>query len=215
MEKELNLSNAIKNRQDYKVKFSLWEFYQAFIYLPTAITILIKNNKKKILTQQFIERLQLAVTEVNGCPACSYQHTKMALKLGMSNEEISSFLNGSNDYVIPHESKAILFAQHFADTKGNPKKYTYLAIVKEYGEEKAEIINAATQVMLMGNIYGIPLSAFISRIKKSKYTDSSIFYELSMLLGGLIIIPVAILHGLFRQLIGLPNKRLDKSEDGE
>lgn len=38
------------------------------------------KKKKKIVNKDFVERLQLAVTEVNGCAACSYAHTYMALK---------------------------------------------------------------------------------------------------------------------------------------
>ena len=46
----------------------------------------------------------------------------MALRQGMSNEEISSFLSGGDDFIQPEEAKAIIFAQHFADSKGFPKK---------------------------------------------------------------------------------------------
>ena len=49
----------------------------------------------------------LAVTEVNGCAACSYAHTTFALREGMSNEEISSFLAGADDYIQPEEAKAL------------------------------------------------------------------------------------------------------------
>ncbi len=106
----------------YKRKFSFKELYQSYLYVPGAIVKLKKNKKEDILSQQFIERMQLAVTEVNGCAACSYAHTTFALREGMSNEEISSFLSGNNDYIKPEEAKAIIFAQHFADNRGYPEK---------------------------------------------------------------------------------------------
>ena len=65
--------------------------------------------------------------------------------------------------------------------------------------------------MIAGNIYGIPFSAFQSRLKGKVYKDSSLFYELGMLIGGIIILPIAIAHGVLRGLIGLSNMRLDKS----
>lgn len=34
----------------------------------------------------------------------------------MSNEEIISFLSGGEAFILPEEAKAILFAQHFADS---------------------------------------------------------------------------------------------------
>lgn len=189
----------------FKRKFSFWQLYISFIFIPRASLNLVRNSQNKLLDKKFIERLQLVVTEVNGCPACSYQHTKMALRQGMSNEEISSFLSGSDDFIKPDEAKAIMFAQHFADSKGLPEKYAYEAIVKEYGEEQASIILSAVQIMLAGNMYGIPYSAFQSRLAGHAYQDSSLIYELFMLLGGLVILPVALVHGVLRGLIGLPN----------
>ncbi|MFA6676702.1 MAG: carboxymuconolactone decarboxylase family protein [Bacteroidales bacterium] len=205
------LHESIRQRVEFKRKFNLRELYHAYIFAPRAISVLSKNKKSKLVDQKFIERLQLAVTEVNGCAACSYQHTKMALEQGMSNEEISSFLSGGDSFIKPEEAKGIIFAQHFADSKGHPAKHAYDSIIKEYGEQKAQIILSAVQIILVGNMYGIPFSAFISRRKGHPYKDSTLFYELSMMIFGLIIFPIAIIHGLLRALIGLPNIRLDKN----
>lgn len=211
MKKDFKIPHTLSSRRNYKNKFSFWELYKALVYTPRAMYKLVKNNKSELISPEFIERLQLAITEVNGCPACAYQHTKMALKQGMSNDEISSFLSGEDEFIIPSEAKAIMFAQHFADSRGFPKKYTFDAIVAEYGDQQANIILSASQVMLTGNIYGLPLSAFQSRIKGEKYKDSSLFYELGMLLGGVLIMPIAIIHGALTGLIGIPNNRLDES----
>lgn len=195
----------------YKRKFSYSELYRSFVFVPRAASLLAKNKKNSWLNPQFIERLQLAVTEVNGCAACSYQHTKMALAQNMSNEEISSFLSGSGDFIQAEEAKAIMFAQHFADSRGFPKKYAYDSIVKEYGYRKASVILASVQVMIAGNMYGIPFSAFQSRLQGKPFKDSSLQYELGMLIAGFMCLPIAIIHGLFRALIGLSNVRLDSS----
>jgi AhpD family alkylhydroperoxidase len=216
MKTDINLSEFIGSRTEFKRRFSLWEMYRSFVFLPRAMNKMIGNNKSKLVDTDFIRRLQLAVTEVSGCPACSYQHTKMALQQGMSGEEISSFLSGGDQFIKPQEAKAIMFAQHFADSRGYPKKYAYNSIVKEYGEKEAHIILSAVQTMIAGNMYGIPYSAFQSRLKGKPYKDSSLFYELGMLVTGVLLLPIAIIHGILRKLIGLPNKRLDKStiDDG-
>lgn len=216
MKTDINLSEFISSRTKFKRRFSLWEMYRSFVFLPRAMNTMIGNNKSKLVDTDFIRRLQLAVTEVNGCPACSYQHTKMALQQGMSGEEISSFLSGGDQFIKPQEAKAIMFAQHFADSRGYPKKYAYDSIVKEYGEKEAHIILSAVQTMIAGNMYGIPYSAFQSRLKGKPYKDSSLFYELGMLVTGVLLLPIAIIHGILRKLVGLPNKRLDKStiDDG-
>ena len=105
----------------YKKKYRLVDFYKASILVVRAIVLLVRNNKSKVIDKLFIQRIHLAVTEVNGCPVCSYAHTQMALKKGMSNEEISSFLSGNKNFIQPQEAKAIAFAQHYADSKGFPK----------------------------------------------------------------------------------------------
>ncbi|MFA6618777.1 MAG: carboxymuconolactone decarboxylase family protein [Candidatus Neomarinimicrobiota bacterium] len=208
-----SLSESVKQHDTFKRKFTLWELYRSFIFVPRAILKLIKNSKSKLLDQHFIERLQLAVTEVNGCAACSYQHTKMALKQGMSNEEINSFLGGEGDFTKAEEAKAIMFAQHFADSRGFPKEYAYNSIVNEYGKKETAVILAAVQVMIAGNIYGIPFSAFLSRLHGKKYKGSTLFYELGMLIAGLILLPIAMIHGILRGLIRLPNRRIDKKSN--
>ncbi len=213
MKKDIVLPEAISSRVEFKRKFSLWELYRSLVFAPRAAMKMAGNNKSKLVDPHFVERLQLAVTEVNGCAACSYQHTKMALSQGMSNDEISSFLSGGDIFIKPEEAKAIMFAQHFADARGYPKQYTYDSIVKEYGEKEAEIILSACQTMIAGNMYGIPYSAFQSRLKGKPYKDSNLFYELGMLTAGILCLPLAIIHTLLRALIGLSNKRMDKSKD--
>ena len=212
MKKEITLPESISMRTEFKRKFSFGQMYFSFVYAMGAFSVLSKNKKSGLLHPDFVERLQLAVTEVNGCAACSYQHTKMALKQGMSNEEISSFLSGGDTFIRPEEAKAIMFAQHFADTTGHPKQYAYDSIVTEYGDEKAEVILAACQVMIAGNMYGIPYSAFQSRMKGRKFKDSSLFYELGMMISGILALPFVIIHGLGRKVFGISNKRIDKSE---
>src|SRR5690554_1490272 len=194
MKNDIKLPDSLASMSGFKRKFSVWQIYRSFVYIPRAMSKLIKNNKSNLVNKNFIKRLQLVVTEVNGCPACSYQYTKMALRQGMS-------------------SKAIIFAQHFADSKGYPKKYAYDAIEKEYGQEQAEVILSAVQIMIAGNMYGVPFSAFQAKRNGQAYKDSSLFYELGMLIGGILILPIAFTHGGLRGLVGLSNKRLDKSAE--
>jgi AhpD family alkylhydroperoxidase len=193
--------------QQYKRKFSLPELFFAFAALPRAGFYLMRNRIGGHLDGKFIERIMLAVTEVNGCPVCSYAHTRMALKEGMSSEEISSLLSGDTTKVSPEESKAIFFAQHFADQMGMPDQEAYQAIVNEYGKLKARIILSAAQIIFAGNAYGIPYSALKSRLKGAPYKDSSIIYEMTMELAGLLFIPLSFLHAAVMWAFHQPNVR--------
>jgi AhpD family alkylhydroperoxidase len=211
MKFEIPASLFGKNAQ-YKRKFSFLELYLSFLYVPRALTKLRKNKKKEQISQQFIERMQLAVTEVNGCAACSYAHTTMALREGMSNDEISSFLSGGVDYIKLEEAKAIIFAQHFADSRGYPEKEAYEAIIKEYGQDKSRIILSAVQMMITGNMFGIPLSAYQSRRRGKPFKGSTLGYELGMLIGGILVLPIALVHALLRWMLGMSNRRFQKSK---
>ncbi|HLV39925.1 hypothetical protein [Xanthomarina sp.] len=82
MVKKTSLSESVILRDEFKRKFSLWELYRSFVLTPRAMSKLIGNNKNKLVDKHFVERLQLAVTEVNGCAACSYQHTQIKLSIG-------------------------------------------------------------------------------------------------------------------------------------
>ena len=215
MKTELQIPEAIKLQTEFKNKFSLLEMYRAFVFIPRAIIKMIGNNKSKLVHNDFVKRLQLAVTEVNGCSICSYGHAKMALRQGMSGEEISSFLRGENHLIKPAEAKAIMFAQHYAESRSYPKKYAYNAIIKEYGKKEARIILSAIQLIMVGNMLGIPFSAFQSRLKRKPYKDSSLFFELGILITGILLMPIAFLYGILRGVIGLPNVRLDKNTTEE
>lgn len=207
-----NLVGSVLKTNEFKRKFKICELYRSFVFTPIAASKLISNRRTNRVDKNFIKRLQLAVTEVNGCAACSYQHTQMALDQGMSNEEIYSFLSGGSDFITKEEAKAIMFAQHFADSRGIPLKNMYVTIVEEYDKKEAEIILAACQTMIAGNMYGIPFSAFLSRLHGKKYKSSTLLYELNMLVTGALFLPIAIIHGYFRALIGLPNVRFNKRQ---
>lgn len=213
MKKNIKVPDSIIKRTEYKRKFSFLDMYRTFILIPSIIVRLKQNKKENLISDHFIERIQLAVTEVNGCAACSYAHTHMALKQGMTEEEINSFLLADGNFIKEEEVKGIIFAQHFADTSGFPKEDAYKIIEKEYGEKEATIILSASQIMLAGNIYGIPLSALQSRFKKKPYKNSSLIYEIGMLVIGFLILPITLIHGLIRQIFGISNIKLDKTKE--
>jgi len=207
MARNITIPDHIDARTEFKKRYGLGELYRASAMLPAAAGKISTNRRTKLVDAHLIERMQLAVTEVNGCSVCSYAHAYMALKQGMGNDEIHSFLSGDGNFVKPEEAKAILFAQHFADTRGFPKHAAYASIRDAYGDQEAQVMLCAAQIMLVGNIYGIPYSALRSRLKGRPYKDSSIWYELGMLLGGFVLVPFALVHGLLRILFGVSNIR--------
>lgn len=197
----------------YKKKYSIREFYTILVDGLRTLPQLQKNKKNGNLSEDFIKRIMLAVTEVNGCEVCSYEHTKSALEMGMSSEEIKNILTGTVDDIPVEQLKAIMFSQHYAETKGAPTKDTWDEIVQTYGEETSLGILGAIRMIMVGNSYGIALSAFKSRLKGTKIEQSSLSYELTMLLSLIPLLPTAIIHAILTKLmnkamISFPNKDL-------
>jgi AhpD family alkylhydroperoxidase len=197
--------------KQYKLRFTVGQLYVALTHTPTAAAGLVRNSISGLIDKPFVERIMLAVTEVNGCPICSYAHTRIALNEGMTNDEIHSMLSGEFSTIPQDQVKAVLFAQHYADAKAHVDPKAYAALEDAYGQIKARIILSAVQMIYAANLYGIPYSALISRMKGNPYADSSLAYELSMELGGLFLFPLAFIHGLTRRLFGRPNIRFAKA----
>jgi len=188
----------------YKKIYSLKEFYINLYKGLRTIKYMIENKKSKQLNPDFTERIMLAVTEVNGCEVCSYAHTKMALEQGMSNEEIQRLLSGNTESIPGEEVTAIFFAQHYADTRGNPTTDSWQRVVEVYRITKALGILGAIRMIMIGNVYGIALSAFRSRLRRKTIKKSNLFYEISMILSIIIFLPVAFIHGLASNILRIP-----------
>lgn len=137
---------------------------------------------KEPLDKVFRERIMLAVTEVNGCDICSYAHTKMALEAGMSSEEINEMLSGGSDSIPDDESIAIMFAQHVAESRGNPSLESFHRVCDYYGKEKAKAILGYCRIMMVANTLGIAFGNLQQRFSGKNNPQSSLWYELQILL---------------------------------
>lgn len=178
-------------------KFNLHDLYLALYKGFRTIKYMRKASKKDLLSKDFTERIMLTVTQVNDCELCSYAHTKMALEQGMAGDEIQKILSGDMEDIPQEEAPAIFFAQHYADSRGKPSLLSWQRVLDEYGEEKALGILGAIRMIMIGNIIGIPMSSFRSRLKGTRVGGSNIFYEIGMPLSSILLAPFAFLHSLF------------------
>ncbi|NQT60654.1 MAG: carboxymuconolactone decarboxylase family protein [Bacteroidetes bacterium] len=142
-----------------------------------------KARENSDIHKKFIERIMLAVTQVNGCRLCSYAHTKIALESGLKQNEISSLLSGDLQTAPEYEHKALLFAQYYAETNGHPEKSEWCELVKTYGKQNAEAVLVNIRSIMIGNIYGNTMDAFMHRVKFQGSKESFLFRELGILIG--------------------------------
>lgn len=121
------------------------------------------------LTPAFRERLMLAVTAVNGCRYCSYYHSRLALEGGLSQDEINALLAGVCEDCPAEELPAVLYAQHWADTGGQPDPEAQARLLATYGPEAAAAIEVALRMIRMGNYTGNAVDALLYRLSGGRW----------------------------------------------
>lgn len=184
--------------------FSVWELYRIMTLAFRSIPLLRKAKAAGKMDKAFLERIMLAVTEVNGCAMCSYYHTKVALEEGFRAEEIRAMLGGNFADVPEEQLGGVLFAQHYADQRGKPSRESWDRIVQEFGETGAYGILAVTRMIMMGNAIGIPSGSFLLRFRGKADPRSNVFYELMMMLAMVVFIPLAGLTAISLNLLKVP-----------
>lgn len=181
--------------------YSMKEIYTILYNGMRTAPYLSKAKKKGELDTEFIERIMLAVTEVNGCGVCSYAHTKMALEAGMSDKEIQNMLAGVLTDVPEDQIQSMIFAQHYADHRGKPSGEAWARIVEIYGVSKSKAILGAIRIIMMGNALGIPWSAFVGRFKGEPDERSTFLYEVGGIVLGTLFIPFALINAIIASLL--------------
>ena len=183
-----------------KKLFSVLELYQIMTLAFRSIPLLKKAKSAGKMDKAFLERIMLAVTEVNGCAMCSYYHTKVALESGFSAEEVRNMLGGSLSDVPVEELDGVLFAQHYADMRGKPSLESWQRIIDTYTETGAYGVLAVTRMIMMGNAVGIPSGSFLLRFRGKADPRSNLFYELMMMLAMVLFLPLTGLTALVLNL---------------
>jgi len=116
------------------------------------------------ISRAFAEKIMLAVTQVNGCRYCAYGHTRMALKEGVTPEEIEKIVAAELGDFPEEEAVALAFAQHWAETAGRPDPEAERRFREYYGPTvSADILNWMRMIN-MGNLMGNTLDAILYRL---------------------------------------------------
>lgn len=151
-----------------------------------------------------MERVMLAVTQVNGCAVCSYAHTRFAVAMGMPDDEVRALLAGATDAAPRDELAGIAFGQHYADQRAAPDPAAWQDLVDHYGTRRALCVLRATRSIMWGNATGIPLSSLRSRMAHQPDPESSLTYEIVTIVGSMLMLPIAVGHALSSHWRGQP-----------
>ncbi len=118
----------------------------------------------RLIDAPFRERLMLAVTQVNACRYCSEYHAKLALKSGLSQDEVRQLLDGDADHCPPEQLTAILYARHWAEAAGNPDPDIRQTLIETYGAAKAAAIEMVLRMINIGNLSGNTFDYILYRL---------------------------------------------------
>ncbi|PWI48468.1 carboxymuconolactone decarboxylase family protein [Candidatus Heimdallarchaeota archaeon B3_Heim] len=136
------------------------------------------------VSKNFSEHLMLVVTGINGCIYCEWGHTTFALQAGSTLDEIHALLVQEYGEFPPEEKLALVFAQHYAESAGQPSKQSIRALLGEYGLETGRDIIVFCEMITIGNLLGNSVSAFFSRLEGIPPEHGSFFFELAVFLFG-------------------------------
>jgi len=135
------------------------------------------------LGRAFGERVMLVVSQVNGCRSCSFAHTRFALREGVPAEDLRRLAAGDLQGQPEETLVALLFAQHYAETGGNPEPAAQQRLEAAYGEDGAREARAFLRLAMMTSLFNNTLEAIWSRLLGRPATGSSLSSELSVMLG--------------------------------
>ena len=196
-----------------KKPFSIFEIYGIALKAFRSMGDMVRGRKSGVLTEKLQERVMLGVTAVNDCPMCSYAHTEMALEAGLSEKEIRSFVEGDFPDIPQEEVRAVLFAQHYADSRGRPSGEAWEELCSAYGREKAGAILAASRAIMLGNAMGIVFSSVRGRWKEKKPDPRcSVLYETAVIIFLPLLLLFSLLSAGLLNLLHVPRLRFPKKK---
>lgn len=184
------------SKHQVKRKFTIIEYIPIMFKAAYSFILMKMLKRKRLVNKQFKERIMLAVTEVNGCALCSYMHTKMALKTGMSIDEIKQILSGELSDVPDEQVIAVLFAKDFAFNKETIDKEFYNKLIDQYGFLRTKLIIYIVNFITMTNAMGISLDLFKATLTFKHVKKSCILNEILIPLTTLLLFPLFLILSL-------------------
>jgi AhpD family alkylhydroperoxidase len=144
------------------------------------------------LDHAFVEKIMTVVTAVNGCRYCAWFHAREAVASGLDPEEVRSMMNLQfHADASEEELPALVYAQHYAETRGNPDPEMKAKLVAAYGEKKAEQVQTVIRMITFGNLSGNTFDAFLSRMKGVKAEGSNPLFEfIFFIFGAPLLLPL-------------------------
>lgn len=192
------------NQKFTKRIFTAGTFFNDLGFLLWNLPKIVLLLTSKQAPHQLIEKIFIVTDAVNGCIYCSWLDAKLAMKSGISEEEIKNMLNlefhtNASEYELP----ALLYAQHYAETNRHPDPELTRELFDFYGEKTMLDIMLAIRAVTFGNLYFNTWRAAVSRFKGRPAANSNAVFEVVyFLLNFVIVLPFILLRKLDKKAMG-------------
>lgn len=191
---------VFKNKKIYTYP----EMFRTMVCFFNGLRFIKQAKQAKMINKPFVERIMLGVTEVNGCTLCSYQHTGVALRAGLSRDEIRALLDGELSTIKDEEIVGVLFGKHVADQRGLFDKDAFDRMVKEYGDVRALGVLGAVRIIMFTNIIGIMGGVLYDTLTFKNKKLGLFIHELVRLPLFMLMMPIAFLTFILLQFSNNP-----------
>jgi len=151
-----------------KRTFTIKSFFYSLGDMVLHSRDLLAARREPRIDRAFAERLMLAVTQVNDCRYCRFFHARMALRAGVSPQELKNLLAGDIQSAPPDEWVALTFAQHWAEEDGRPNPQARERLEQVYGLPAARQILSYLRMIRMGNLLGNSFDAILFRSRSKR-----------------------------------------------
>jgi len=130
------------------------------------------------IDKSFIEEIELIVSRVNGCRTCTYVHSANALQEGLSDKELEELLALDLGHFPAERAMAFAFAQHYAESGGQPNPSAEQRFRDYYGPQMSQDILAHLRFIQFSSVTGATIQALLSRLRGHPVPGSNLLTEL-------------------------------------
>jgi AhpD family alkylhydroperoxidase len=102
----------------------------------------------------FRQRLWLVVTSVNDCRYCRYLHSNIALRCGVSFEEVQALSAGGITSSPAEERPALLYGMHWARQDGRTDPEAHARLMKSYDKRTVRVLELVLRLIRFANLFG-------------------------------------------------------------
>lgn len=116
----------------------------------------------------FRQRLWLVVTSVNDCRYCRYLHSNIALRCGVSFEEVQALSSGEITSSPTEQRPALLYGMHWAKQDGRTDAEAHARLMKGYDKRSVRLLELVLRLIRFANLFGSTWDLMLLKLSRGR-----------------------------------------------